>query len=302
MNVRARLRDTILGERRARYLIVAWALAAVAVVLQGAAQQAVGPGTWSAEFLLRWRLYPVTLWAAATPLVLAAARRWPLPAPGWGGHVAVHGVLFSAWMLVSNALLRIPDAVMGDTIGLDREVVAAAIEHAPAGAVLWACLVVVVGLRWSRPGRTSSGPRVHGGAPSLRKDETSSAPEEPSPAERGPVRGAGDRVASPLSLREGHRTYLVPREAVRWVEASGDYLRVHTERRSYRIRGPMKAFQRELGDERFLRIHRSTLVNLSFIREVQPYFHGDYVAILQDGTELRVPRSRRAAIRRLRGD
>lgn len=270
MNLRAPLRDTILGERRARYLIAAWALAAAAVLLQGAAQQAVGSGTWSAEFLLRWRLYPVTLWAAATPFVLAAARRWPVPKPGWSGHVVVHGVLFSTWMLVSNALLRIPDVVLGHTVGLGREVVAAAIEYAPASAVLWVGLVLI-GRRWGPSGQPSS-------------------------------RGAGDRVARPLSLREGHRTHLVPRHGVRWVEANGDYLRVHTEWRTYRIRGPMKAFQRELDDEGFLRIHRSTLVNLSFVREVQPYFHGDYVAILQDGTELRVPRSRRAAIRRLRGE
>ena len=243
-----------------RYIVAAWGLAAVVVLIQGVAEQAVDDGTVTLEFLLRWRLYPIALWALVTPLALRAARRWPVTAPRWPVHLAVHGALFSAWMLVSNALLRIPDALAGESMG--REAFRAAIENSPGGAVVWILLVVL--------GRGRRRPNGH------------------------------DRV-EPLSLLESYRTYLVHPDEICWVEADGDHLQVHTRERTYRIRDTMKGFQRRLDDGSFIRIHRSTLVNLHFVREMQPYFHGDYVAILRDGTELRVPRSRRAAIQRLRG-
>ena len=264
--------EALLGRPlKLRYLLVAWALAAVAVLIQGVAQQTLDHGGVSVEFLLRWRLYPITLWALATPFILAAARRWPVSGAGWPAHVAVHVAVFSAWMLVSNALLRIPDALKTETAGIGGEAVTAAIEYAPGGATLWILLLVV-----GRGPSTKQGGR-DGAAPQAK------------------VR------IEPLSLLEGYRTHLVPQDEIRWVEADGDYLRVHTQERSYRIRGTMKGIQRRLDGDRFLRIHRSTVVNLNYVREVQPYFHGDYVAVLRDGTELRVPRSRRAAIRRLRG-
>lgn len=287
MNVSISARDpgSVSGSHRGlRVVVAAWAVVAVVLLLQGMVEQALDQGAITIEHLVRWRLYPVALWAAVTPAVMAASARWPATASRWPVHVAVHGALFSTWMLVSNALLRVPDAIAGDgAITVGREAVAAGVEYAPAGALLWIGLLVL--------GRRRAG-RARAGA----------EPGEREPDRAGAAGDAGSGAAEkPLSLRVGYRTYLVRPAAIRWVEADGDYLRVHTEERTHRIRGPMKAFQRELGDERFLRIHRSTLVNVGFIREVQPYFHGDYVAILRDGTELRIPRSRRKVIRRLRG-
>lgn len=287
------------GTPSMRYVWGAWVLAAIAVLGQGAVVEVLGRGTVTAEFLLRWRLLPVGLWAGVTPVVLAAARRWPVPAARWPAHVAVHLVLFFAWMLLSNLLLRVPELTGPGAAGLGAvggASVWAAFEYGPAGALLWAGLVAV----GSGPDAVGSGAAV-GTATRGRGARTPAG----SRADRAATGGRRDRGvargAEPLALREGYRTHRVPREAVRWVEADGDYLRVHTAERSYRIRGPMKAFLRRLDDERFLRIHRSTLVNVDFVREVQPYFHGDWMAILRDGTELRVPRTRRAAIGRLRG-
>lgn len=272
MNVRLLPLDLDPGSARGlRLVFAAWTLAAVVLLLQGAVEQAIDRGAVSLEFLLRWRLYPVVLWAAVTPLVLAAAHRWPPRSGRWPVHVAVHGLLFSAWLLASNALLRLPDVLTEGPDGVGAEAVAAAVEYAPACALLWIALVLLA---------------VRGEA---------AAPAVEAPADEDEVRD------EPLALRVGYRTYLVARETVRRVEADGDYLQVHTGERTHRIRGPLKDFHRELDDDRFLRIHRSTVVNVRFVREVQPYFHGDYVAILKDGTELRVPRSRRGAIRRLLG-
>lgn len=273
MNLHVPALDPELGSARGlRVLLAAWAVAAAVLLVQGAAEQVVDRGTVTLEFLLRWRLLPVALWAAASPAVLLAGRRWPVSSRRWPFDLIVHGGLFSAWMVASNVVLRLPDLITRTGVAaVGSESLAAAVEYAPPGALVWMGLVALA----------RRAPRADGADLERREDD-------------------GDRE-DPLQLRVGYRTYLVSREAIRWVEADGDYLRVHTAERTHRIRGPMKAFRRELGDDRFLRIHRSTLVNVDFVREVQPYFHGDYVAILRDGTELRIPRSRRQAIERLRG-
>ncbi len=58
----------------------------------------------------------------------------------------------------------------------------------------------------------------------------------------------------------------------------------------------MQRMQQRLDDKMFVRIHRSSIVNVNRIREIQPLFHGDFVVILIDGTKLRVSRSRRQAL------
>jgi two-component system LytT family response regulator len=58
----------------------------------------------------------------------------------------------------------------------------------------------------------------------------------------------------------------------------------------------MKRLEAELDPAKFVRTHRSTIVNLDRIKELHPYFHGDYVILLKDGTELKLSRSRRRAL------
>lgn len=254
---------------RSRKGVAIWGVAAALVLAQGVLQQMMAGDEVTAGFLLRWRLLPIALWGAAAPVVLAAAGRWPLRSARWHVHGAFHAVLFGAWMITSNALLRLPDVSSSGLAGVGEDAVLAAVAHAPPAALTWLLLLV-------------AGARVR-----TRQD-----PVGPS----GPPRGPREE---PLSLRSGYRTHLVPRETVHWVEADGDYVQVHTREGVLRVRTTMKALHRRLGDERFVRIHRSALVNIGFVREVQSYFHGDHVAILRDGAELRIPRSRREARRRL---
>ncbi len=95
------------------------------------------------------------------------------------------------------------------------------------------------------------------------------------------------------------RLYLVPVEQIDWVEADGDHVKLHIGPHSYRIRETLGGMERKLDPTRFVRIHRSTIVQLSQIRELQPFFHGDYVVVLHDGTQLRLARTRREPISRL---
>lgn len=256
---------------RARAIVAIWGLAAACVLAQGTVQQLMAGDAVTTDFLLRWRLFPIALWGGVTPAVLAAARRWPLPSARWPVHVGFHAALFAAWMVTSNVLLRLPDLAGGGPAGIGEDAALAALAHAPPAALAWILLVL-------------AGARSRRGDVATRSEGRSRAARE-----------------EPLSLRSGYRTHLVPREAVHWVEADGDYVRVNTREGVLRVRTTMKALHRRLGDERFVRIHRSALVNVDFVREVQSYFHGDHVAILRDGTELRIPRSRREARRRLLG-
>ena len=82
-------------------------------------------------------------------------------------------------------------------------------------------------------------------------------------------------------------------EEIDWVEAAGNYLRLHAGSESHLLRETMSNLEARLDPERFLRIHRSTIVNIERIKELQPWFHGDYVVILQDGTQLTLSRSHR---------
>ncbi len=96
-----------------------------------------------------------------------------------------------------------------------------------------------------------------------------------------------------LVVREEGRTFIVPLAQVDWIEARGDYLRIHAGKGMHLVRGTMKELERQLNPAIFLRIHRSTIVRLAAIRELQPHLRGDYAALLADGTRLRLARGLR---------
>ena len=104
-----------------------------------------------------------------------------------------------------------------------------------------------------------------------------------------------DRIA----LREqGRVTFLKPEE-IDWVESEGNYTRLHTGKKSYLLRDTMTSLETRLTAKKFLRISRSTLVNLERVKEWQPMFHGDSIVILQDGVRLTVSRTFRQGLDRV---
>ena len=86
-----------------------------------------------------------------------------------------------------------------------------------------------------------------------------------------------------------------------WIEAEGNYLRLHGNGSSHLIRGNMSEMEAKLDPGRFMRIHRSTIVNVQRIREVQPWFHGHHRVILTNGQELKLSRYQRDKLRLLLG-
>ncbi|HKY04787.1 MAG TPA: LytTR family DNA-binding domain-containing protein, partial [Blastocatellia bacterium] len=90
-------------------------------------------------------------------------------------------------------------------------------------------------------------------------------------------------------------------EEVDWLEAEGNYVRLHSGKESYLLREALSALETQLDPKKFLRIHRSAIVNIERIQELQPWFHGEYRIILQDGVQLTLSRSYRDKLNELVG-
>jgi two-component system LytT family response regulator len=90
-----------------------------------------------------------------------------------------------------------------------------------------------------------------------------------------------------ILIQEDSRSFFVPVKEIAWVEAERNYLLLHCGKKTHTLRSTLDAFQETLDAKLFVRINRGTLVRLDAIRELLPWFHGEYKVMLQDDTELR---------------
>lgn len=104
---------------------------------------------------------------------------------------------------------------------------------------------------------------------------------------------ARHRFVDRLMVKHDGRVFFVKVTDVDWFEASGNYVRIHTGKVSHLIRETMQRVEAQLDPSMFVRIHRAVIVNLDRIRELQPWFAGDYVVILRDGRQLKLSRTYR---------
>jgi len=110
-----------------------------------------------------------------------------------------------------------------------------------------------------------------------------------------PAPARGGRIA----VKRDGRVNFVRVEDIDWVEADGDLVRVHAGKEAHTVRETMAQIEAKLPAERFMRVHRSIIVNTERVREVQPWFKGDYVLIMHDGTKLRSGRTYRQSVQAL---
>jgi two-component system LytT family response regulator len=104
-----------------------------------------------------------------------------------------------------------------------------------------------------------------------------------------------------LAVRVGQRIVLVPVAELDWIESEGDYVRLHAGEASYFVAARTQAIERRLDPRRFLRIHRSVIVNLDRVRELQRDEDGGGAVRLGDGVRLRVARARWESLERALG-
>lgn len=105
-----------------------------------------------------------------------------------------------------------------------------------------------------------------------------------------------ERFLDRLIVNHKNRLILVPVNDVDWIESYGNYLRIHSDGKIYLLRETMNNLAERLDPEKFLRIHRSTLVKLDRIKELQPMFGGQYTVVLHEGTTLTLSRNYRQQV------
>jgi two-component system LytT family response regulator len=98
-----------------------------------------------------------------------------------------------------------------------------------------------------------------------------------SPADRIMIKSSGEI----LFLKVGE---------IDWIEAEGDYMKFHVGGRAHLMRETMARLEARLDPKQFIRIHRSTIVNLDRVQKLSPSFAGEYTVILRDGTKLKLSR------------
>ncbi|MBI3111207.1 MAG: response regulator [Ignavibacteriales bacterium] len=108
-----------------------------------------------------------------------------------------------------------------------------------------------------------------------------------------------DRKLERLVVKTGGKIFFLRTEEIDWIEAAGDYVKIHINTTEHIIRERITELESKLDPSRFLRIHRSTIVNIDRIKEMQPMFYGDYVVILRNGTQLNLSRTYREKISKL---
>ncbi|HEX8071282.1 MAG TPA: response regulator [Pyrinomonadaceae bacterium] len=125
-----------------------------------------------------------------------------------------------------------------------------------------------------------------------REGRSAHAPEAAPPA-------AAPQYLTRLMLKTGGRIFFLRVEEIDWIGAEDYYVKLHVGRKGHLLRETMNELETKLDPARFVRIHRSSIVNLDRVRELHQHFNGEYVVVLHDGTELKLSRGRREHLQRL---
>lgn len=113
--------------------------------------------------------------------------------------------------------------------------------------------------------------------------------KEPKPLER-------------LVIKSSGRVFFLKAEEIDWIEAASNYVRLHVGRDAHLMRMTMNALETKLDPKKFLRVSRSSIVNVERIKELYPLFRGEYEIVLKDGTRLNMGRAYREKLEELLGN
>jgi DNA-binding LytR/AlgR family response regulator len=282
-----------------RALLIAIAGALLVGVATGVQAYIVGSGIGQPVRLgpaVELRSLGALIWVLIGTGVVRAARRWPLRGSSIGRALVIHAcgaivaglalnlILHTIWRATGGHVL--PGIGFWHGVGLD------AFQNVHYNALVYAIVVAVV--TWLD--------RTRAAAP---LPASSASPEQRAPkaAAEPPHRlSLSTTYATRLSVRRRGALVVVPVDEIDWVEGADDYSCLHVRDRRLLSDDRLHALERSLDPARFVRVHRSALVNLTRVREVVEHKWGDALAVLQDGTRVKVSRTRRGELlRRLGG-
>jgi two-component system, LytTR family, response regulator len=104
-----------------------------------------------------------------------------------------------------------------------------------------------------------------------------------------------------LVIKTNGRIFFLKTDEIDWIEAEGKYVYLHVGKDAHLMRQSISGLETELDPDKFIRIHRSAIVNVERIQELQPWFHGEYRVLLRNGTQLMLSRSHREKLQSLLG-
>lgn len=211
----------------------------------------------------------VALWAVATPFILRSAKRLPVRAPCIAAHAGIHLVLGSGFVIFANVAIRLPLLLHGGVRGLFVDTMLGIARYYPGAMICYGVIVAI--------GHRLFAESVAGDERSVEADDTR------------------------LVVREWNRVHFVALDDIDWIEAANNHVVVHTAARVFKGRERISDVEARLDARRFVRVHRSAIVHLPKIREVQPLTRGDHAVVLRSGKVVRVARSRRQALEQALG-
>lgn len=102
-----------------------------------------------------------------------------------------------------------------------------------------------------------------------------------------------------VPVTENGRIFFVRTRDIQWIESAGNYVRLHVVGGCHEIRETLSSLEDKLNAREFVRIHRSIIVNMHYVKEVHPWFHGYHLVLLENGQELRMSRYQKEVAERL---
>jgi two-component system LytT family response regulator len=113
------------------------------------------------------------------------------------------------------------------------------------------------------------------------------------------VGSGGERYTTRMIFKSRGRILFLPVDDIRWIEAEENYVRLHTSDQSHLLRETISRLERRLDPRSFLRVHRSSIVNLHYVKEVKNEVDGDATVVMISGERIAMSRSYRSRIQRL---
>ncbi len=112
-------------------------------------------------------------------------------------------------------------------------------------------------------------------------------------------RTQGETDLGRFVLKSGGSIYIVQSKDILWVEASGNYVNIITEKKKHLHRTTMSGMMKRLNRTKFFQIHRSTIVNLDFVDHIEEWSYGDYKVVMKNGQELKMSRNYKELIQNI---
>jgi len=109
--------------------------------------------------------------------------------------------------------------------------------------------------------------------------------------------GSEKKFPERFIIKSEGRIYFIRTDEVNWIESAANYVSLHVGREVHLMRGTMSAMEEKLDPDKFIRVNRAAIINIEFIREIQPFFNGEYIINLKDDTQITLSRKYREKLK-----